>query len=167
MVAGKNVQLSWEVKNADKVTLVGQGDQPSQGDKILPSVKTNGTFQLKATNAGGDTDAFLKLEVIAPPPPPQPFDVNGTEGAGVNTITWKYDPNAKDRIEGFRVYDADAPSFPLVDETILGKDATSWPHSINPTCNRGYYVAAVFIDVITGERKEVPSTNIWRSSQCP
>ncbi len=88
--------------------LIGQGDQSAQGAKILPSVTANNTFQLKATNAGGDTDAFLRLEVKAPPPPPAPFDVNGQEGAGVNTISWKYDPNFKNSIEGLEIYSGDA-----------------------------------------------------------
>ncbi|MCL4295500.1 MAG: FHA domain-containing protein [Anaerolineae bacterium] len=168
VVAGKDVQLSWDVRNADKVTLIGQGDQSAQGAKILPSVTANNTFQLKATNAGGDTDAFLRLEVKAPPPPPAPFDVNGQEGAGVNTISWKYDPNFKNSIEGFRIYSGDAPNQPLVDEFTLDRNASSWPHSgLSQTCGRGYFVTAVYIDVITKSRVEVPSTNSWFSSQCP
>lgn len=170
VVAGSDVKLNWETQNAVKVTLVsssGNQDVATTGSKTLLSVIANDDVQLQAFNGENKlTSANLKLQVIPPPPPPPPFDFTGVEGTNVITLSWKYDSNSKDQIEGFRIYSTSATNTPLFDEGTLDENATSHVISVSPTCGNGYYVVAVYIDIISNNKKERPTTNTWFSKTC-
>ena len=166
--AGSNVKLSWQVTGADRVTLVGYEDQPATGTKVV-AVTTDANFQLTAENAGGKVNAFIQLEAYLPEPPPPPYGVTGTELPGGNEIRWAYSTAFESLILGFRVYRADLAmggGFQPVQD--LPQGIHIWLDPISPTCSRGYYVVAVYLDPITGEERETDSsTTSWYSQACP
>ncbi len=171
VVAGSNVNLVWAVNNADRVTLVGVGEQPPAGTYIVSNVVSNRTFQLTATGAGGNTQAFLLLRVVARPAPPPPFSVDGipnTPTANDITLTWEH--AAENEIIGFRIYralSAGGPFTRVADESQLPSGARLWiDANALPGC-RAYYVTAVYTDPISGSRLETsPSANSWFGPGC-
>jgi hypothetical protein len=168
VVAGSNVNLRWSVNDANTVTLVGVGEQPPAGTHTLSNVVADQIFQLTAEGDGGTTQAFLQLQVVNKPTPPQPFDVNGTENAANEvTLTWDYD--AENDIIGFRVYRDNGSGFLRVaDESTLINSTRQWFDSAGAAICRGYYVTAVYIEPISGNKAETAaSTNSWYSSSCP
>ncbi len=168
VVAGSNVNLKWSVDNADTVTLVGVGDQPPAGTYTLFSVVADQTYQLTAVGEGGTTDSFLQIKVLAKPPPPAPFNVLGTISGSDILLTW--DHSAENDIIGFRVYRTTAMggAFTRVaDESILGNGTRQWTDvGPLPTCT-GYYMTAVYIDPLSGDKLETgASANSWYSGGC-
>lgn len=168
VVAGSNVNLTWDVQNADTVTLVGVGDQPPVGTYTLSNVVTDQTFQLTATGTGGTSQAFLQLRIVAKPAPPPPFSVNGTVAGSNITLTW--DHAAENDIIGFRVYRALAvvgPFVRVVDESQLGNGSRQFV-DVNalPGC-KAYFVTAVYLDPLSGNKLETPaSSNSWYGPGC-
>ncbi len=169
VVAGSNVNLAWEVENADTVILVGVGEQASSGTYTLKNVIADQTFQLTATSSGGTVKKTLKLEVVAKATPPIPYNVNGTVSGDDIILTWSYD--AENDIIGFRVYrapDEVSPFARVADEAELGNGTRQWvDEGPLPTCTV-YYVTAVYIDPLSGDKLETAaSANTWYSAGCP
>ena len=131
---------------------------------------------LTAENNGGQNQvsAFIQVEVVSPPPPPPPYNVVGTEnaGAGTNKIQWSYRPQDRSRIDGFRIYRADVPpgnNFVAV-WTVYDPNASEWTDAPGPglTCDKAYYVVAVYTDAVTSvERETAASLTSWFSQPCP
>lgn len=168
VVAGSNVNLKWSVDNADTVTLVGVGDQPPAGTYTLFNVVADQTYQLTATGEGGTTDSSLQIKVLPKPPPPAPFNVQGTVSGSDIILTW--DHSAENDIIGFRVYRTTSlgGTFTRVaDESMLGNGARQWTDvGPLPVCT-GYYMTAVYIDPLSGDKLETgASANSWYSGGC-
>jgi hypothetical protein len=130
----------------------------------------NQIFQLTAENADGNSQAFVVLQVIPKPVPPPPYNVNGlvTPGGDIN-VTWDHD--AENEIIGFRVYrtvGVGGPFSRVADESQLGNGARQWTdEGPLPTCT-GYYVTAVYLDPVSGDKVETgASINSWYSTGCP
>jgi hypothetical protein len=169
VVAGSNVNLAWEVENADTVTLVGVGDQPPSGTYTLMNVIAGQTFQLTATSAAGTAKSSLRLRVVAKAAPPPPFNVNGTPSGANIVLTWEY--AAENEIIGFRVYrapDEVSPFARVADEAQLSNGARQWVDvGPLPVCTV-YYVTAVYIDPLSSNKLETAaSVNSWYSAGCP
>jgi hypothetical protein len=166
--AGSNVKLSWEVRNADRVTLVGYEDQPATGNKILP-ITVDTIVQITAENPGGKVSAFIDLRAYLPEPPPPPYAVTGQERADGNLIRWAYAVGSEDVIIGFRVYRADVAAggnFQPVQD--IAPRIHDWLDPISPTCGKAYYIVAVYRDPITSEERETAaSSTSWYSQACP
>ena len=168
VVAGSNVNLKWAVNDANTVTLVGEGEQPPAGTYTLSNVVADQTFQLTAEGDGGSSQAFLQLEVVAKPPPPAPYNVNGILSGSNIILTWEH--SAENEIIGFRVYratSAGGPFLRVADETQLGNGSRQWVDvGPLPTCT-AYYVTAVYIDPLSGDKMETgASANSWFSPGC-
>ncbi len=168
VVAGSNVNLSWGVNDADTITLVGVGDQPPAGSYTLSNVVSDQVFQLTATGDGGTVQEFLQLQVVSAPAPPPPFDVDGSEDAS-NEVTLTWDHSAENDIIGFRIYrDSGSGFMRVADESTLISSTRQWIDPVAAAVCRGYYVTAVYIDPVSGNRLETgASTNSWYSSSCP
>jgi peptidoglycan-associated lipoprotein len=73
---GQSVVLNWRTSNATSVKIDGIGDVPVNGTQtVSPSNSTN--FHLVATNAGGTTEASVRVTVRIPSVPTAPADDNG------------------------------------------------------------------------------------------
>lgn len=93
---GQSVVLNWRTTNATSVKIDGIGDVPVNGTQtVSPSSSTN--FHLVATNAGGTTEASVRVTVRAPQVPTAPTGDNGDMGteaefkAHVHDIFFDYD----------------------------------------------------------------------------
>lgn len=179
VVAGTPVEFRWVVHNATVVLFDGANvaaindDQSSQ---VVQGVKSPKTYELRALNAvGAMTQKFVKVNIQQKPPPPRPFNVNGTDSAAPPLIiTWQYNAADVDKIVGFRVYRATVPntSFDRVaDYDTLTSSARQFSDPLdNPpsaTCGLAYYVVAVSLDADGNPVESQPSTNSWYSSPCP
>jgi hypothetical protein len=171
VTAGSKVKFSWQVGlNPAKVTFVSVGDQPFQGDMTMV-IRAAATYQMKAENAGGITQAFIQIDLKPKPAPPAPFNVRGAYSPSPPlAIQWDYNPTYQDSITGFRLYRADTPSTTfrrVADESQLGKTVRSYADGVAPTCGRIYYMVAVYYDVVADAVKETaPSANSWASLAC-
>jgi peptidoglycan-associated lipoprotein len=80
---GQSVVLNWRTSAADVVSIDGIGNVPVNGTQtVSPSNSTN--FHLVATNAGGTTDANVRVTVRVPTVPTAPadtFDAAGDMGS--------------------------------------------------------------------------------------
>lgn len=170
--AGSTVRFTWVVQRAEKVSLSGFGDQPFEGE-LETVVTQSGTYQLTAQNSeGNEVNAFIQIEVQPPPEPPPPHNVDGeTLDNEKNRITWQYDSQRYD-IEGFRVYrseDLSGGNFSMVagEDDGLSPGIRTWTDEDGPSCGKAYYVVAVYIDIISEEKRETaPSKNVWASLPC-
>jgi peptidoglycan-associated lipoprotein len=76
---GQSVVLNWRTTAADQVSIDGIGNVPVNGTQtVSPSSSTN--FHLVATNAGGTTDANVRVTVRVPTVPTAPGDTSDTGG---------------------------------------------------------------------------------------
>lgn len=181
--AGSVFRLVWSVVNADQVLLLGLGGPRGLDDSQDGlSITANKTYQLVAENNDGQNrvNAFVRMEVYLPPPPPSPFNVNGqTVSAGTTgiTITWSYPSSTEIAVSGFRVYRANVhPSTDFVNVAFWPMEPSSlavvnyaWfdPLPVAELCNKAYYVVAVYQDIISGEERETDaSTTSWYSAPC-
>lgn len=173
---GKEVTFQWETNNAaTKVTFTESSTGAAEVGTVpigqtKKTITANGNYTLVAANLAGQETSpkVIQIELIGPPPPPPPFNLSGIEGTNTITLTWEYDPDSIDKIDGFRVYDVNSPNSPLVNEGTLDKNADTYVVSPpgGQVCGQGYYVVAVYIDVITGNKVELPSVSSWFSAKC-
>lgn len=181
--AGSIFRLVWSVTNADQVLLVGLGGPRGLDDSQEGlSLTANKTYQLSAENNGGlnRVNAFVRMEVYLPPPPPSPTNVNGqTVSAGTTgiTITWTYPSSTETPVTGFRVYRANvSPSTDFVNIAFVPVQASALPTvnyayfdplGVSDLCGKAYYVVAVYQDIIADEEQETDaSTTSWYSPPC-
>jgi hypothetical protein len=186
--AGSMVKLSWKVTNADAVTLQDFGPQPPEAALVLPDpVVASVTYMLAAVNNKGanETDAYVKLELLARPAPPTAYDLGGEiqvdkDGNPLIILSWYYDKAFATEIDGFRIYRADVSPggdglFEPVDElqredTWARKTKYQWTDQLkagDPTCGRAYYVTAFYMDVVANEEKETnSSTTSYYTAPC-
>ena len=169
--AGSAVRFNWEVKNAEKVSLVGYEDQPAIGSKALTIVAPN-SYQLIAENAAGKNkvSTFIQIKVRAPKPPPAPSGATGTTGPAGNAVSWYYDQTATGKIVGFRIYRGGVTphaGFAPV-QTIQDPMSRTWVDPVSPTCGKVYYVVALYMDVLAGVQQETAaSATSWYTTPCP
>ncbi len=174
--AGFRVKLSWGVNGAEVVSVGSLGTQPAEGFVDLPDPVVQSTnYMLTALNNGGlnQRQAFVQLDVKSPPAPPPPPHVSGGVNAadGEITILWSYRTEDQDRISGFRIYRTDVPpgtNFVAV-WTAYEPGARQWTDKdLDRTCGKAYYVATVYVDLISGAELETGSSSTsWYSPSCP
>jgi hypothetical protein len=175
------VTFGWQFDSAatggSELTFGGQvvGSGTNQGS-VPRTILASGNYRLVAKNADGNesSPAIINVTVVEQPPPNPPFNVRGTEGSAPNTnlIEWDWNPDpAKSDIIGFRVYRSDLPNGPFVQ---IGPSVINNPpgtqeysdNTANPTCNRAYYVVAVYEDLSGNQLESAVSTSSWFSSPC-
>ena len=183
------VQFEWETSDAASATFREEGKGSEDvtvpfGDVFktitLPAIGQEVDFTLSTVNSEsnpGESETITVI-IVDPPPPDAPFNVTGSEDAAgpTNTLNWQWteDPN-KDTIIGYRLYRADLPSssysvVPNADENGDLSDSTITTFadsSLASTCNKGYYVVAVYEDVYGAAHESAASLNSWFSSTCP
>ncbi len=172
VTSGSNVDLQWETLNANTVTLVGVGEQAPTGNYTLFNLRAGHTYQLTAQGEQDSVDAFVRLTIVPAPPPPPPYNLNGAVNGNAIDLSWNYDAAQTNNIIGFRIYRANVPpgNFSrVVDENTLGNLTTQWTDTtLTETCGKGYYIVAVYIDAVTGNRKETDASRYsWYSDPCP
>ncbi|MBI5879550.1 MAG: FHA domain-containing protein [Chloroflexi bacterium] len=173
VIAGTNVKFSWDVQNSAKVTFVGIGDQPPNGNLLLNIRQQRSPYQLQAFNAANQSvSVFIDITVLPQPAPAAPINVTGTNGPNGGpplTVQWSYAGSAT--ILGFRLYRATVPSTAysrIVDENSLKPTIFQFADPVLPACGRSYYVVAVYQDILTGDIKETArSVTTWYSRVCP
>jgi len=169
--AGSTATLSWEVTGAEKVTLLGFGDQAFKDSQTL-IVRESKTYQLTAENNGGQNqvNAFVQVNMTPPQTPRPPYNITGQIVADTVELEWSYYRAEMDEILGFRIYRANVAAggdFVPV-HTVTDPLVWTWVDSPSPTCGKAYYVVAIYLDVITGGEKETDaSDNSWYSPPCP
>jgi hypothetical protein len=93
------------------------------------------------------------------PPPTNVTFTGGITATSPVIIAWEYSPTDTDNILGFRIYKAQAGSqsfVPIVDEGTLPRTARIYEDTAAPTCDRAYYLVAVYQDLrLPGEDKTV------------
>jgi hypothetical protein len=166
------IKVCWSVVNATKVTFQGIEQDVKLCVPIGP-VLAGANYTLIAENAAGVKQTRTIVVTLKPQiPPPAPFNLNGRNNVGNTppvTLTWNYDLTYLDQIVGFRVYRADAPgsNYARVADNLPKSDVASWVDN-SSWCGKAYYVVAIYIDVVDGQRKETPRTSqTWYSRGCP
>jgi peptidoglycan-associated lipoprotein len=82
---GQSVVLNWRTTAADQVSIDGIGNVPVNGTQtVSPSSSTN--FHLVATNAGGTTDANVRVTVRVPTVPTAPGDTSDIGDMGSDAV---------------------------------------------------------------------------------
>ena len=170
MIAGTTINLSWEVQNANKVSLSVDGN--SLGDQalmgVLPQrVIDSENYSLLATNGPQNSQksatALLRIEADVDIPKPPAGFIGTVVASDMIRLTWTYDNNEENKIIGFRVYRSDAPPHStfrrIADEGDLdpGKEEYTDQKDFPPNCGKSYYVVAVYEDV-NGNLQETDST---------
>ncbi len=179
VIVGTKINLSWQIQNATQASLslnsASLGDQPFDG--VLPqTVTSDGNYLLTASNdQEGVPPDTTQLQIVAIQQiPPPPFGLIGTEGM-TNTIEleWQYNNEDENDIIGFRLYRDDDRPFDtykrVADEKDLDAGTRDWDDTkdLNETCDKAYYVVAVYED-FTGQLFETDaSANSWSSLPCP
>jgi hypothetical protein len=172
VVAGSQVALSWEVQNADQISLSDFGNVGPKGTQTTPPITLrNKTYVLTAQNAGGQSSSSIQLNLVSPPPPQPPTNISGQyiKATQPLTITWQYPPQIQSYILGFRMYRGNVPGvgFQAI-PALVANSERQWVDTSLPTCGKVYYVVAVYIDPATGQQRESgASTNSWSSPPCP
>lgn len=182
----KNVKVTfqWQTNNAaTKVIFSEPNGAAATGGvpvgQVPDKLAADGNYTLVAENSVGKqtNPKVIQIQLVDPPPPNPPFNVNGVQDQANNTnkLTWNWTFDAaKSDIIGFRVYRADLPGTnftPISNPSLIAKgssgafdDKISAP---DKTCNKGYYVVAVYQDLQGNERESAVSTNSWFSSPGP
>jgi hypothetical protein len=177
VVAGSAVKFTWFTQDAAKVTFVDFGDQPpSDASLTIYDVKEEKIYQIEATNDDSDivATAYLRVSIEPPPPPDPPDSVQGVEMDGQILVTWTYNTAAESEIEGFRIYrdddirDPDNALVRVAGPDDLPPDSREWSDPVGDvTCGKGYYVVAVYIDILSGDEQETnASYSSWYSRPC-
>jgi hypothetical protein len=99
--------------------------------------------------------------------------INGENDESSATVTWDYDGGSQSRILGFRVYrsNVDEFNFSLVaDRFELDNTMQEWVDPSLPSCDRVYYVVAVYEDITrSGDdriRETATSPTSWYTRPC-
>lgn len=185
IITSATVTLSWDVENADTITLVSPdveetGERPSKGSHALGVISTTQTYELKAENKDGIDKKIIEIDIVPPSPGPPSISDDSKEDQKnkTNEIEWNYTQSDEilNQVIGFRVYratiDSDGITLPyekVADETELGRQVRYWPdtgQSDDFTTCKQYYVEVVYIDGLTERKKTKPSENVW-ASHCP
>ena len=121
---GQSVVLNWRSANASSVSIDGIGEVPVNGTQtVSPSSSTN--FHLVAKNAGGTTEANVRVTVRVPEVPSAPADTSNAGGsdaefhAHVQDIFFGYDsydlsPQSDASISGAAAYLSAHPSIKIL-----------------------------------------------------
>jgi hypothetical protein len=175
--AGTLIRLAWRIENpVVEVRLTdSQNDYGTRSpeDEFQVTVTQSTIFQL---NVIGTNGRRIRINVQPVEPPPPPFNVNGINGENNDspaTVTWDYPGEFQSRILGYRVYRAniDTFNFSLVaDRFELDNTTKQWVDPTLPSCNRVYYVVAMYEDITrTGEDRfqetEISPTS-WYTRPC-
>jgi hypothetical protein len=102
--------------------------------------------------------------------------VTGTDGADALTasiVRWTYPGESQSRILGFRVYRANVDTFDFVrvaNYFELDSTKDSWIDPATPSCDRVYYIVAVYEDITrSGDdriQESLPSVESWYTKLC-
>jgi len=96
---GQSVVLNWRSANASSVSIDGIGEVPVNGTQtVSPSSSTN--FHLVAKNAGGTTEANVRVTVRVPEVPAAPADTGNTAGSDA-----EFHAHVQDIFFGYDSYD--------------------------------------------------------------
>ena len=101
----------------------------------------------------GTVSRTIRIVLNAPITPDAPSNVSFVGGNSAEDpviISWAYNPLQVDRIDGFRVYRAQAGTNDFVriaGEADLDRDARTHTDEEPPLCSRVYYVVAVYQDL--------------------
>jgi len=173
--AGASVKFKWDASVADKAQFEGEDGPPQNGEKAILNLidPTKVSYRLTVENKGGKTaERYLMVNLIVTVPP-APLALSGVQQPGGNVLTWAYDPAYRGKIIGFRVYRASdaAPNEYAAIATIADAAASTWTDVAsdeNITCGRGYYLVAMYIDIVrNGQVMETPSSaTSWYSQPC-
>jgi hypothetical protein len=175
--AGTPIRLAWRIENpVVEVRLTdSQNDYGARSpeDEFQVTVTQSTVFQLSVTGTPGRR-IRINVQAIEPPPPPQ--NVSGENGATDDepaTVTWTYPGESQSQILGFRVYRASIDNFAFsiaADRFELSNTADRWTDPTLPSCDRVYYVVAIYEDITrTGDdrfRETAASPTSWYTREC-
>jgi hypothetical protein len=181
--AGATVRFAWRVENlASDIKLVDSvNDYGSRSpeDEFQLQVTQSSLFRLVVLGTGTPAGRFertIRLNVLPITPPPSPFNVTGTDGADELTasiVRWTYPGESQSKILGFRVYRANVDTFDFVrvaNYFELDSTKDSWIDPATPSCDRVYYVVAVYEDITrSGDdriQESLPSIESWYTKLC-
>jgi hypothetical protein len=182
--AGTPIRLAWRVENPiTEVRLTDSQNEygvRSPEDEFQAVVTQSTIFRLQVRGAGDSPQLIerrIRVNVLPIEPPPPPFNVNGEEGETLedpSIVQWSYPGENQNDILGFRVYRADVDDFNfsrVANEFELINTAVSWEDPITPSCDRVYYVVAVYEDISrSGDdriQETVSSPSSWYTRACP
>jgi hypothetical protein len=181
--AGAIVRIAWNVINpVSQVRLrdltTDYGTRFPQ-DEFQTQIFRGTDFRLDIIGAESTTpDETRVIRIVVPPiqPPPPPQFVSGIDGIdedSPSTVTWEYPGQHQSRILGFRIYRASIESFNfsiVANYFTLTPEMTEWIDPTIPSCDRVYYVVAVFEDITQlGDeqiRETAPSAESWYTKPC-
>jgi hypothetical protein len=129
-VGGGAVALSWQVSNADTLSIDG-GVGTVTGQSVSVNVGTTTTFTLTATNAGGTATASATVVVAAGPPRPTIARFSATPASvpasgGTVTLSWEVSDASSVSIDhGVGAVTGQSVSIPVSATTIYTLTATN------------------------------------------
>jgi hypothetical protein len=170
---GSEVTILWEAEGATDVRILDVPDAAAERlyDKRLPkdqfTLVADGSRRIDMTafnnpngaDVNGDKALFgqatrsIRIELNPPVEYDPPTNVAYSGGASDEdpvVITWEYNPDQADDIEGFRIYKAPAGSVSyvrIVDESELDNTARGHTDEAAPLCGQSYYIVAVYLDL--------------------
>lgn len=177
IVTSATVTLSWEVDNADTITLVSPdvgetGERPSKGSYDIGEITADKTYELKAENEDGIDKKIIEIDIVPPPPNPPSILNSGEHDADKNLIKWSLNVSDEtlNQVSGFRVYRAmidpaegTLPYEKVADEKVLGRQKSDWEDTTEPTTCKQYQVEVVYTDALSGRVETSRSKNVWAS----
>jgi hypothetical protein len=175
--AGTLIRLAWRIENpVTEVRLTDSSNDygaRSAEDEFQLTITQSTVFQLTVT---GSVSKRIRINVLAVPPPPAPFNVNGVNGENNDspaTVTWDYAGESQGKILGFRVYRANVDDFNfslVADRFELDNTMKQWTDPSLPSCDRVYYVVAVYQDITRTGDDQIQETAIsptsWYTRPC-
>ena len=178
VTAGTLIRLAWRIENpVTEVRLTDSSNDygaRSPEDEFQLTITSSTVFQLTVT---GSVSRRIRINVLAIPAPPAPFNVNGIDGADNDspaTVTWDYPGESQGSLLGFRVYRANIDNFNfslVADRFELDNTVKQWTDPSLPSCNRVYYVVGVYEDITRTGDDRIQETAIsptsWYTRPCP
>jgi len=173
------VTFEWEADAAatggTELTLAGAviGSGSTKGSAKDITITASGSYRLIGKNAEGkeSSPAIINVTIVNQPPPNPPYNVMGTEDQpnDTNTLTWSWDPDlARSPATGYRVYRADVGgTFSPITEITDPNTKTYTDSGLGSTCDKIYYVVAIYQDLQGNTKESSVSTNSWYSSPGP
>lgn len=177
VTAGTLIRLAWRIENpVTEVRLTDSSNDygaRSPEDEFQLTITSSTVFQLTVT---GSVSRRIRINVLAVPAPPAPFNVNGINGENNDapaTVTWDYPGESQARLLGFRVYRANVDNFNfslVADRFELDNTVKQWTDPSLPSCDRVYYVVGVYEDITRTGDDRIQETAIsptsWYTRPC-
>jgi hypothetical protein len=174
------VTFEWQADAAatggTELSLAGQVIGSGSNNGIAKDIKitASGSYVVVAKNAEGkaSSPAVINVTVIDQLPPNPPYNLTATEDQTNKSVKldWKWDNDpSRSPATGYRVYRADVGgSFSQIAEISGASTKTFTDTNVAPnTCNKIYYVVAIYVDLQGNMKESAVSANSWYTSPGP